>query len=82
MCNAELIHTAQMLAGIAEECHTYAKWKAMGYQVKRGSKPLFSTMIWKYASRKNKETNEEESSMFMKKAHFFGRSQVYPIRME
>lgn len=36
MCNAELIHTAQMLAGITEECHTYAKWKAMGYQVKRG----------------------------------------------
>lgn len=80
MCNAELIHTAQMLAGITEECHTYSKWKSMGYQVKRGSKALFSTMIWKYTSRKNKETDEEESSMFMKKAHFFGYSQVEKIR--
>lgn len=79
MCNAEIIHTAQILAGITEECHTYAKWKAMGYQVRRGSKALFSTMIWKYTNRKNDETGDEEHHMFMKKAHFFGRSQVCPL---
>lgn len=79
MCNVEIIHTAQILAGISEECHTYAKWQAMGYQVKRGSKALFSTMIWKHTSRKNDETGDEEQRMFMKKAHFFGRSQVCPL---
>lgn len=78
MCNAEIVRTAQALAGVTEECHTYAKWKSMGYQVKRGSKALFSTSIWKYTSKKN-DAGDEESHMFMRKAHFFGRSQVQKI---
>lgn len=79
MCNAEIIHSAQMLAGVFEECHTYGKWKSMGYQVKRGSKALFKATIWKYTSKKNIETDDEESRMFMKTASFFGRSQVERI---
>jgi len=79
MCNAEIIHNAQMLAGVFEECHTYGRWKSMGYQVKRGSKALFKATIWKYTSKKNIETDDEESRMFMKTASFFGRSQVERI---
>lgn len=79
MSNAEIIRTAQVLHNITEEVHTYGKWKAMGYQVKRGSKALFKTTIWKYTSRKNDE-GETESHMFMKSAGFFGRSQVEKIK--
>lgn len=79
MCNAEIIHNAQAMAGIMEECHTYARWKSMGYQVKRGEHAAFSTSIWKYTKKKN-EQGEEESHMFMKKSHFFSRSQVEKIK--
>lgn len=79
MCNTEIIRNAQALAGIMEECHTYAKWKSMGYQVQKGSKALFKATIWKYTSRKNAE-GEEEAHMFMKSASFFGRSQVKKIK--
>lgn len=81
MTNAELIFTAQCAAGIEEECHTYARWKKLGYQVQKGEKALFSTTIWKRTSRKNEESGDEEARMFMRKAHFFGRSQVKPMDM-
>lgn len=79
MCNAEIIRTAQALHNVTEEVHTYARWKSMGYQVKRGSKALFKTTIWKYTSRKN-DDGDTESHMFMKSASFFGRSQVEKIK--
>lgn len=80
MSNAEIIHAAQVLHNVTEECHTYGKWKSMGYQVKRGSKALFKCAIWKYTRKKNMETGDDESHMFMKTASFFGRSQVEKIR--
>lgn len=79
MCNAEIIHNAQILHNVTEEVHTYAKWKSMGYQVKRGSKALFKTTIWKYAKKKD-ENGDEEARIFMKSASFFGRSQVEKIK--
>lgn len=79
MCNAEIISTAQALAGVAEECHTYGRWKEMGYQVRRGSKALFKASIWKHTSKVNVETGDSEQHMFMKTASFFGRSQVDKI---
>ena len=80
MCNAELIRAAQIINNVTEECHTYGKWKSMGYQVKRGSKALFKCAIWKYTRKKNVETGDDESHMFMKTASFFGRSQVDKIK--
>lgn len=64
-----------------EVIHTYATWKQMGYQVKKGQKAKASFTIWKHvAGKKNKETGEEEESrMFMKKASFFTFEQVEPI---
>ena len=85
MCNAEIITNELLLRGIEEECHTYAMWKSLGYQVQRGQEALFQTSIWKCVSGKNKEeleTDGEKKSnqkMFLKKASFFGRSQVEPI---
>ena len=60
-----------------EDIHTYAKWKELGFQVKKGEKAVTQFMIWKYVQKKKKETDEEnEARMFMKKASFFKRSQV------
>lgn len=78
MSNAQLIASAAALHNVFEEVHTYARWKSMGYQVKRGSKALFKCSIWKYTSKKN-EDGDTESHMFMKSANFFGRSQVEKI---
>lgn len=78
MCNDEIIHTAQMLAGICEECHTYSKWKQLGYQVQRGSKAVFQATIWKHTTCER--DGEIEERMFMQKASFFSRSQVEKIK--
>lgn len=62
------------------ELHTYAGWKKLGYQVKKGEKSKHNIVIWKRTSKKvvNKETGEEEdkTSMFMTKAAFFTTEQV------
>ena len=65
-----------------EEIHTYARWKELGYQVQKGEKAVAQFLIWKHTSRKNKETDEEEARMFMKKASFFKQSQVAKIEAE
>lgn len=80
MCNAEIIAATCALKGIEEEVHTYKRWKDMGYQVKRGSKALFSCMIWKYVHTVDVDSEDETAKMFMHKASFFGRSQVEPIK--
>lgn len=66
-----------------EAIHTYAIWQQLGYQVKKGEKAKTSVMIWKYVEgKKNEEKNEEdESKMFMKKAHFFTIDQVEKIKV-
>ena len=63
-----------------EAIHTYATWKQLGYQVRKGEKAKASFVIWKYVSGKKEEENDEqESKMFMKKAHFFTIDQVEKI---
>ena len=62
-----------------EPIHTYAAWKELGYQVQKGQKAVAQVHVWKYTSKKNEETDEEKSHIFMKKASFFSRSQVEPI---
>lgn len=78
MTNAEIIKMQTALLGIDETVHTYAAWKSIGYQVKKGSKALFKTKIWKHTSKKN-DNGEDESKMFMTNAAFFGMSQVEKI---
>lgn len=62
-----------------EEIHTFAKWRELGYSVKRGEKACTSFMVWKHTVKKDKESGEESAAMFMKKAHFFSTSQVEKI---
>lgn len=85
MTNEQIIRNARVLNGITEAAHTYAHWKALGYQVRKGEHAAFSTAIWKYAGRKNADdenadANEEGGRMFLKNAHFFTASQVDPIQ--
>ena len=81
MSNAEILRSERALRGIEEECHTYDRWKRMGYQVRRGSKALFACMIWKCVTKTDAESGEQSSRMFMHKAWFFGRSQVDAIQL-
>lgn len=62
-----------------EPIHTYQRWKEMGFQVQKGEKAVAQFTIWKHTSKKNKETDEDESRMFMKTASFFKQSQVKEI---
>ena len=63
-----------------EQIHTFAAWKELGYVVKKGQKAVAKFPIWKYVSKKNEETNEEDSKMFLKVATFFSSSQVEEIK--
>ena len=86
MTNAEIVAFAwgQLVgSGVIsanEEIHTFQKWKSLGYTVKRGEKAITKLTIWKHTSRTNKETQEEETAMFMKQAAFFSTSQVEKIQ--
>lgn len=73
-----------------EAIHTYAAWKQLGYQVKRGNKAVAQINIWKHVSKKEEmevtytdgTTGTEEidnSKMFMKLSSFFSASQVEKI---
>ena len=71
-----------------EEIHTYAHWKSLGYQVKKGQKAVAQFPIWKYTSKKkaeevSEEVSEEEAQAhgycFMKMSSFFSTKQVEPI---
>lgn len=67
--NAAAIAAAKAAAGIAEDCKTWAEWKAAGYEVIHGSTALFrAVLIW--ASHGDGKTYT---------ASFFGASQVQPI---
>lgn len=63
-----------------EQIHTFAAWKELGYVVKKGQKAITKLSIWKYVSRKNEETEETDSKMFLKVAAFFSSSQVEEIK--
>lgn len=66
---------------IPEPIHTYQKWKALGYKVKKGEKSTIKIPIWKYTSKTVTIDNKEvlSSATFMKTAAFFTRAQVEKI---
>lgn len=71
---------------LPEQIHTYAAWKSLGYQVKKGSKAVAKFPVWKYITGKMKEAevnddvdvekNENKGYCHMKVASFFTREQV------
>lgn len=69
-----------------EQIHTYARWKAIGFQVRRGEKAVAKFKVWKHVSGKKKDDDGEEKTadagrgkMFLKQAAFFSVAQVDPI---
>lgn len=63
---------------------TYQEWKYSGYQVKRGSKTVIKTKLWKKVSKKKDEESEDKenkkvSNFVMVTASLFDLSQVEKI---
>jgi len=71
---------------LPEAIHTYAAWKQIGRQVKRGEKCKARFYIWKQGKGKtaiDEETGEEHQTpgrMFMKESYFFTFDQTEPAR--
>ena len=90
-----LKYTCRMIKGInlmtgepaeipeIQPIHTYATWKQLGYQVKKGEKAVAKFPIWKYTTGKKKQETEEEAQenghCFMKTAAWFTDEQVEAI---
>ena len=81
---AEDIFTA-MLA--ADQFHTFAEWKRMGYSVKKGQHAALTCQLWKYtdkpgkaareaAEADGKDAPETDPHFYMTKAHLFHALQV------
>lgn len=66
-----------------EEIHTYAKWKSLGYQVRKGEKSEIKIQVWKYRGKiqHDEESGEdvETGRCFLKVASFFTQAQVDAI---
>lgn len=66
---------------LPEEIHTYAVWKRLGYQVKKGEHAITKFAVWvakKSTKKADDKDGEDEKSvkMYMKTASFFSLSQV------
>ena len=64
--------------------HTYAQWKKLGYQVKKGEKSEHKISIWRRSTKKveNEEGEKEEvdnGRYFLKLSSFFTQEQVERI---
>ena len=90
MTNSEIIlgNMAMLIAdGVITEdnvIHTYAHWKSLGFQVKKGEHATAKFPIWKYTKKKDKDMSEEEAQQkgycFMKNSAWFTDTQVEPIK--
>ena len=61
---------------------TYEEWKYNGYQVKKGSKAVIKTKLWKQVKRKNEEGEEEKTLLkkfILVNASLFSMDQVEKI---
>lgn len=80
MTNLQIIGNAMLLNGVTEDVDTFAGWKRKGRQVKKGSKALFKTSIWKPTGKKKKDDDETEDDgtgrLILVPAAFFGMSQT------
>lgn len=81
--NTMIIETYKAENNISIPLHTYAKWKQLGYQVKKGEKSMHRITIWKGCTKTIKTDEDTEivsSHVFMKEACFFTMAQVEPIK--
>ena len=66
-----------------EAIHTFAKWKELGFSVKKGEHAVARFPIWKGAEKvikdeEGNETDEKSLRMFRKESCFFSAAQVEP----
>lgn len=87
MTNAQIItENALILAmnGVIkpeEEIHTFQRWKALGYSVKKGEHAIAKFPIWKMGTKKDEDGEEKTTGrMFLKTSAFFSSRQVEPIK--
>lgn len=82
--NAMIIKSYKIAHNISCPIHTYAKWRELGYQVKRGEKSMHKITIWKCVAKvKHNDEDDadyESSKLFMKTSAFFTINQVEPIK--
>lgn len=73
-----------------EPIHTYAFWKAAGFQVIKGQKAVAKIRIWKHTVKQETieakndkgediQVTQDAAKMFMKDASFFSLAQVEKI---
>lgn len=86
MTNAQIITENMILLAMNgaiqpdEEIHTFQRWKALGYSVKKGEHAVAKFPIWKMGTKKNDDGEEETTGrMFLKTSAFFKTSQVEPL---
>lgn len=72
---AEDIFTA-MLA--ADQFHTFAEWKRMGYSVKKGAKSAITCQLWKYTDKPGKAAREAAEAASKLTADFADTCQRCP----
>lgn len=69
--NAKIQIAAKAESEVTEETHTWAGWKALGFEVRHGSTAIYSVMVADPATKTG----------YRKKA-YFGASQVQPIPVQ
>lgn len=67
--NAKIQNAAKVAADVVEETHTWAGWKALGYEVIHESKALYQAVVADPRTKSGKRT-----------ISYFGASQVQPIQ--
>lgn len=68
--NAKLNQIVREHEGITEETHSWAGWKALGYEVKHGESSIYSVMV----------ADPKVKTGFRKKS-YFRRSQVQAVQV-
>lgn len=83
LTNQQIIDDYKTLHNITEDIHTYAHWKALGRQVRKGEHACAKILIWKAVPRKRIDTDADEAAeaegrprMIRKVAYFFAESQT------
>lgn len=66
--NAKVQNAAKAASAVTEETHTWAGWKALGFEVIHESKALYQAIVIDPKTKTGKRT-----------LSFFGASQVQPI---
>lgn len=86
MTNAQIITENKIILAMngaiqpGEEIHTFARWKSLGYSVKKGEKAIAKFPIWKMGTKKDEDGEEKETGrMFLKNSAFFSTRQVEPL---